>query len=290
MSRLLTSLAWIALGSMLAQPASAYLCSRVPPAGPSLYWATRAVPYAVNQHGCQDVAGDAEFDAARASFMTWEEVACSDLGFVEQAPTDGRLAGYDWANPDANENLIVWREGDPGDPADSWRHERGSIAVTTTTFNSRTGELLDADIEFNAEVYTFTACTPPEPGCTVAYDIQNTLTHEIGHVFGLDHPPVSQPAVIEATMYHSAPRGEIKKRDLASDDIDGLCFIYPAGAEVGQCFEPVASSGPEPVFSQVGSDPDTGCLCRGQPGPGSANGAFWAWAMILALAVWRRLA
>ena len=28
-------------------------------------------------------------------------------------------------------------------------------------------------------------------------------------------------------MYGAAPRGDIKKRDLADDDIEGLCTIYP---------------------------------------------------------------
>ncbi|MFH1810976.1 MAG: matrixin family metalloprotease [Pseudomonadota bacterium] len=275
----------LALGLLLGQGARAYLCSRVPPAGPSLYWNTREVSFALNAEGDPRITDGSELEASRLSFATWAAVACTDLRFVEQALTSARLVGYNWRDPAQNENLVVWRSGRQSDPSDAWRHEPGSIAVTTTTFKSRSGELLDADVEFNAEVYTFTACTPPEIGCTVQYDVQNTLTHEIGHVIGLDHPPLTQPGVTDTTMYQSAPRGELKKRDLDPDDEEGLCFIYPAGGPAGQCDPASPDRGPEPIIKQVGSDPDTGCVCRGA----GATGLAPALLLILLLAVRRRL-
>ena len=53
------------------------------------------------------------------------------------------------------------------------------------------------------------------------YDVQNILTHELGHALGLDHSTNT-----EATMYGSAERGETKKRDLHTDDLNGYWAIY----------------------------------------------------------------
>jgi len=275
--------------SGVGAPAAAYQCSRVPPAGPSLYWATRALGYTINRTAFPSLLAQDVYDAVQASFATWQAVTCTDVHFSLLSLTDETVTGYNWRSPEDNANLIIWRNGNADTAADLWRHERGSIAVTTTTFNSRSGELLDADIEFNGQYYQFTACTPPAAGCTVAYDVQNTLTHEIGHFIGLDHTPLSQPGASETTMYPSAPRGEISKRDLAADDIAGFCFIYPVGQPFQQCFPAAPPSGSDPIFSQVGNDPDTGCLCAGT-GSGGDSAAL----VVLLLALrgvgqrWRR--
>jgi uncharacterized protein (TIGR03382 family) len=56
------------------------------------------------------------------------------------------------------------------------------------------------------------------------YDVQNAMTHELGHAMGLAHNP-NLPASL---MYpHSTP-GEVSKRALAQDDQDGLNFLYSA--------------------------------------------------------------
>jgi len=270
-------LSWVAAAGLLAatfpSTARSFECSRVPPAGPSLYWSDRIIPFAINQRGCDTIGDDSELDAIRVSFDTWALVDGSDVSFAERPLTSQVLAGYDWRDPSANENLMVWRHGDADDLVDRWRHEFGSIAVATTTFNSRTGELFDADIEFNSTRYEFTACTPPAPGCEVAYDVQNTATHEIGHLLGLDHTPAGQVAAEETTMYPSAPRGEVKKRDLDVDDAEGLRFIYPAGGPVGQCYPAAPPAGPAPTFTQVGRNADNGCWC-GAGGSGGAAGGL----------------
>ncbi|MBN2360345.1 MAG: matrixin family metalloprotease [Deltaproteobacteria bacterium] len=282
--RLWRAIAMAAAALGVSPAAAGFQCSRVPPAGPSLYWNTRALTYAINRIAYPPLPAQDVYDAVRVSFETWQAPSCSDLSFTLLSLTDDRTAGYNWRVPEDNENLVVWRNGDAADPADAWRHERGSIAVTTTTFNSRTGELLDADIEFNGVWYQFTTCTPPAPGCTVAYDVQNTMTHEIGHFFGLDHPLPTEPDATEATMYSSAPRGETSKRDLAANDIEGLCFIYPAGQPTQQCFPAVPPAGSDPIFSQVGSNPDTGCMCSGDGATAAAPGG----ALLCLLAVGRR--
>jgi len=60
-------------------------------------------------------------------------------------------------------------------------------------------------------------------GSSSAYDLQSCLTHEFGHWAPLKD--VSSPT--DATMYGTMPKGETKKRTLATDDINGIRAAYP---------------------------------------------------------------
>src|SRR5690606_24022962 len=93
-----------------------------------------------------------------------------------------------------------------------------------------TGEILDVDMEINERQGPFAIC-PPE-GCPgmERVDLENVVTHELGHYFGLAHS-----ADPDATMYAFSVAGETIKRDLADDDIAGICEIYPPGTPAGEC-------------------------------------------------------
>ena len=113
------------------------------------------------------------------------------------------------------------------------------IALTTTSYNRQTGEVVDADIEFNGGPggFRFTATAATGPTCEnrrstdcVATDVENTATHELGHFLGLAHS--AEP---DATMYASAPDGETRKRDLDEDDEAALCTVYPDEGAVSTC-------------------------------------------------------
>ncbi|MBV8980851.1 MAG: matrixin family metalloprotease, partial [Acidimicrobiia bacterium] len=54
-----------------------------------------------------------------------------------------------------------------------------------------------------------------------AYDFQSVATHEIGHLYGLDH--VSS---LYNTMYYLISKGETYKRSPAAGDALGLRAIY----------------------------------------------------------------
>jgi predicted Zn-dependent protease len=260
--------------------------------GPCVFWATRNIAYTYSADGTPDAPGDDEFTAVRKSFQTWEDVTCSDMTFRDLGPTARRDVGFDFARKD-NLNLLLWRtlscrdevtatdpcwdDGSCGNVHDCWDHSDGVIALTTTTFNSATGQLVDADIEFNdapqadGDHFAFTAVDAPE--CTVPgqlncvrTDVQNTATHEIGHVLGFAHTPIA-----DATMFDSAPLGETKKRSLAQDDIDALCTVYPSGARPSICI------GDGTVELELISSSDRACGCR------SAGDAAWPALIVLAL-------
>jgi hypothetical protein len=222
-------------------------------------------------------------DAVRAGFAAWTgaQEACTDLQLLEGAVTSEVRIGYDQGG--SNENLVVFRKGwcsnDPAAAADPcWSDPavrcsdtfgcfensgrlggQGIIALTTTTYAPATGEIVDADMEFidwtggstgafaaRDEGWYFTcfepgaeaACTSyGEAGCH-SMDLQNTATHEAGHFVGLGHSPVAN-----ATMEATAAVGETKKRTLETDDVSGLCAIYPKAAATSVCVSPGKSKG-----------------------------------------------
>jgi MYXO-CTERM domain-containing protein len=154
--------------------------------------------------------------------------------------------------------------------ADLGPYEPAALAVTSVIANRDTGEIRDADIEFNslhhrwADLELHPELLAGDPGLQ---DLQNALTHEMGHLIGLDHtcfaasltahpktntgepaPDCNDvgPDVIATTMFPSANPGDLGKRTLEDDDRQALCDIYPVASDPKACAPP--------------SD-DTGCNC-----------------------------
>ena len=162
-----------------------------------------------------DIAADADTQAAlTASMTTWNAVTCSYLKLGDAGTITAAPVGYVPGGP--NYNAVKWIET-------SWPENRQAIAATLTTFECDTGKLVDADVLFNGEDFTFTV----EPDLLpTAADVENTMTHELGHLVGFDHSPDPQ-----STMYAEAPLGETIKRDLTADDAAGMCDVYTVGEE-----------------------------------------------------------
>ncbi len=259
--------------------------------GLCLWWKSRSIDYLVNDfsvNGAQQVCGSPSPSAVtgnvqpavEASFTTWSQAGapgaiCTDLKLNFAGATASTATGND------GKNLVVWRRGQcsdtsivPGtdaciaahtcaDKYNCWDHsDPGVIALTTTSYDTSTGEIVDADMELDAwhppapststgtNGFYFTCVDPPatqgcsfdgETGC-IEIDVQNTVTHEAGHVIGLGHtcPTPATPtnctgAAAAAVMAPTATAGEISKRVLTADDIAGVCAIYPAGQPTDTC-------------------------------------------------------
>jgi hypothetical protein len=245
--------------------ALAFKCSRVGTGfGPSLIWNTRTIPWYADA-ALFEVYGDAAKgqEDVIASFQAWEDVACSDITFPLAAIIPDLRAEY--VDEGENRNVVVALKS-------GWTYDRGALAVTTSAYDVKTGVVVDADIEINAEHFTFARVDPTCMPNAGTMDLRNTITHEAGHVIGLDHPP-NTPSYEDVTMYASAPPCEDKKRTLEADDIDGLCSIYPVGNPTQQCYPPEG-----PSFMVTGSDDGFGCTTSG--------GAPAPW--ILAVLLFRR--
>lgn len=279
--------------ALVAADARGFVRSRDNSSGACLFWTRREIPWHLNEKENVSEASFSEVRAVlRSSFDTWQAVECSDLGFAERGLTSRFDVGYVSGSSD-NLNLLVFRRDFCGDvvPAghscrangncanlfDCWNHPRAVIALTTTNYNRSTGVIFDSDIEFNAAGFRFVTEPPArcprqgDPACEV-HDIQNTVTHEIGHFIGFDHSPL--PA---STMYASALPAETIKRDLSPDDTDAICHVYPAGAPVRTC---TPSGNIVVTPADDGGDGPCGCGSGG-----SAAGGL----VLLALALLRRL-
>lgn len=270
------AVAGAALLALAALPAHAYKRS-VNAGGLCVFWATRGHSFIIDAQGTPDVVGPAAFTAVRKSFAAWAAAPGSDLSFNDQGLSlnpKNRKVGF--FPGQYNVNLVLWRTANcatavpPGDPCrqaggcanlyDCWDHGDAVLATTTTTSNRYTGQISDTDIELNdsptsdgSSRFVFTAndgspCTDPNQTGCVRIDIQNTITHEAGHSLGLDHTTVP-----DATMFATAPEGEISKRTLHDDDLQAINLIYPAGKPTLTCLS-------DPItLTQTGSSDGGGC-------------------------------
>jgi MYXO-CTERM domain-containing protein len=103
-----------------------------------------------------------------------------------------------------------------------WPFEDNQLAVTLVTFEQN-GKVLGVDVLVNADK-SFALLGEGDPAAADHYDIAAVLTHEFGHVLGLDesfeHP--------EATMWPQIRVGEFHQRVLSVDDEDGVIAVYQA--------------------------------------------------------------
>lgn len=278
MSRLLLMTVALLASSALAQ--QPYRRTVVKGQDLCLAWNTREYVYHYDSAGSERTPGDTEFPAMEAAFDTWRTLSstCSDYVFTRGPDVSDPSVGYTQVsdeNPDPkNDNVVFFREVSCTDTVDEsdpcwvekscgntyrcWDHGDAVIGLTTSTYSTRTGHVLDADIELNASMpggstgFLFTTVNSPpcegtqSPAC-VAVDLQNTLTHEIGHVVGLDH--VQTPG---STMESTAPPGETQKRIIDVGSAEGFCTIYPRGLPPTQCLEPVEAGQALTVDARLG--------------------------------------
>lgn len=216
-----------------------------------LWWQERTVTWVQNTAG-NPATGATAFAAVSEGFHGWSAAlaTCSDRTLVEGTRSNSRRVGMETGGvPDANLVLFryascarkapatagCWLDGTCGNVYDCWDHTAGLLGVTTLSFSVSTGRILDADIELNAADNLFT--TVGSPVCTsapalscVSTDVQNTVSHEVGHLLGLAHSPAP-----ESTMNASSTAGDTSKRRVDTGSAAFLCEAYPRGLPAVDC-------------------------------------------------------
>ena len=260
-------------------------------------WPTRCVSWRLNERLDPESAVGA---AIRAAFDTWSDVPCAGLAFAYTGVTDQAEVGYDCSEGNVGRNINVVTLRKPwNDPATAARYRSDIVALTTVTFESRSGVILDADIELNGEHFDLGVVTTPGEQSQLM-DVQNVMTHEVGHFLGLAHSRpeshIGDGDYRDATMFATTFRGETVRRELSEDDIAGVCTIYPIGDDA----DPATVCAPdEPAFvaSPPGFDGASldcsrrrGCSAAPCPSPcgqrAVASTPLWFRLLLAAAALW----
>lgn len=239
-------------------------------AGHSLYWESGCAFVTIDSAGTTAIAGDQEFPVIEASIETWNDAtaSCAARHLINEGTRAIEVTAKDKTNVIKFRDTRWCRPATGNDAEHCYQPQ--SAGITTATYvndgGDRDGAIVDADIELNGVDFAIAIA-----GQTLARDkpniadLQNTLTHELGHLQGLEHsclapndPPrvddqgravpscssITDPRIVEiaeTTMYPFQTSGETKKSTLAPDDIAAMCALFPK-ATPGTC-EPVGTSG-----------------------------------------------
>ncbi len=223
--------------------------------GIPLFWPESCISFAVQEDGSKvrNISYEATHSIVKGAFDKWVNAHCEDGGHPSLGVRDYGAAQC--AQPEYNQqkaNANVWMYQD-----DAWPYVgvNATLALTTVTFNTQTGEILDADVEINSFRIELTVDEP------VRFDLESIVTHEAGHFLGLSHSYVSG-----ATMFPSYDAGDTGLRDLGADDVAGICAAYPEGRAARK-----SDCSPRRGFSSVcgaeQAEDDSGCAVR-TPGKG----------------------
>lgn len=220
-----------------------------------LRWRTNLIPIAVSKSLTKpnpyikpdtDVSG-----AVERSLASWEKAAnikfqitWTDKQTVSPAGKSGD--GVSLITVAATpENLILF--GGDGQ----------SVSARTRIFFNGKGSITEADIVLNPYEQFST------DGTVGTFDLEATLTHEIGHLLGLEHTFVTG-----ATMHsHTGKNGvynlpDFGARTLAEDDVAGVRALYGANAADADCCGTLngkltTASGKTPVDLRVWAEEST---------------------------------
>lgn len=136
-----------------------------------------------------------------------------------------------WRGLDNVPDVIVAEQAAPGYDAQSrtngvylmrpWPFAREQLAVTVSTYDLD-GHMIGVDVLVNGESDYALLPDGEDSPFTSHHDLAAVLTHEMGHVLGLDESPDDR----DSTMWPYIRGGDVHQRTLSEDDEAGIVAAY----------------------------------------------------------------
>jgi predicted Zn-dependent protease len=209
----------------LAGLAFAEDCSMYNSMGAAIHWYHAPLYFGINPTNSEGLEESQVVEAITEAAAAWEGHPNTELGFEYQGLGMTREGNWE------DQNTIFW--------ASEWTSDSHLLA-STLVWSDDAGSAVAFDITINGPNYEWGV-----DGESGKIDIQNALAHEFGHVLGIAHLADS-----EATMFDSAVRGEVLKRDIHDADISCIQELYPVSTTTETDFQyPLAcSSSPQAPY------------------------------------------
>ncbi len=184
-----------------------------------LKWPTLPIDYLISKQ-----FSNQEATAIKDSADTWDDAldlrSTSPINLFDNPPNTVLIQ----ATPGDNDGVNIIVQGDLASDI---------IGITSFWFNPATKEVVDADMVLNFADFTWSTDPegiPESEGTPGSMDIQNIVTHELGHFLVLDD--LSSPKTSDLTMFGFSDTGEIKSRTLGFGDELGVTKLYAGSVTV----------------------------------------------------------
>ncbi len=167
-------------------------------------WLSLPVSYTINPANSQGLTEELVNSAVSVSAESWDMATSKEL-FNDYYTVD-YFAAYGVRN---GVNAIVF--GDYG--------QSNVIGVTSVWYTRVGKQIVEFDMLLNSQFQWGDASVDP-----TKMDLQNILTHELGHSVGMADVYTSTCSAV--TMYGYSGEGDLQKRSLEQPDITGLQKMY----------------------------------------------------------------
>jgi hypothetical protein len=214
-------------------------------------WPSGSFEFWTYEHGTDAVSAEALAETSRRAFWAWQAAPCAriataHLGIspLSAEPGDGintiEIVTEDWVGlgfpkDAAGANDLFFEERDDG----SWA-------------------IVEADIYINAEHHVFTTSSTPAED---ERSLLGVLTHEAGHALGLLHPcepdgadDAPECAPEDAPSDLMSPYYAADQLYPETEDVAGICYLYPACQTDDDCGEGLRCQDAECVLRDADGD------------------------------------